>query len=104
MAIKYIKGDFVVIPNLNALSNCSSQAQSIFIWMCSYADEYGQCFPSRSTLASLSKFKKASSVDRYIKELCEYGIIEVIKRKGEDKRNLTNIYQILSIGIPSNSV
>jgi SOS-response transcriptional repressor LexA len=94
---KYEKGDFTMVPQMNRLDELSVTAQALFVWICKYADDKGQCFPSRKTLAKKLRFKNSRSIDKYIKELQSNIFIAIIKRKDYDGRNLTNIYQILSI-------
>lgn len=92
---RYEKGTFTVVPNVDRLSDLSPKAQALFVWLCFYADSDGICFPSRRILAEKIGINKVASVDKYIKELHDNVFVSILKRKDEDGRNLTNIYQIL---------
>ena len=91
--MKYEKGTFTIIPNKEVLRGKTPVLQTLFTWLCSYADEKGQCFPSRSTLAS-DIGVDIRTVDKYIEELISLGLIFKEKRKNRLK-NLTNVYQIM---------
>lgn len=94
--VRYIKGDFAVVPNVGALQILSPQAQALFVQICVYADNFGQCFPSRKTLALGIGLKKPCSIDKYIKELEDMDFIKIEKRKDDTGENLTNIYNIIT--------
>lgn len=97
--IRYKKGEFTVVPNLGLLSILPPQGQSIFMWICYFSDQDGVCFPSRKTLANAIGIKDARKADRYLSLLEKYGFIEVVKRKDDNGRNMTNVYRILTSGI-----
>ena len=92
---KYEKGTFVILPNIDVLVNLSPVAQALYIGICKYSDNNGQCFPSRKILAKNLGYKNASSIDRYVKELASFCLIAIIRRKNDEGENLTNIYQLL---------
>ncbi len=104
----YEKGSFVVIPNKQHLKGKPSEMQSVYFWLCEHADEKGQCYPSRKTLAKESG-TGMRSIDKYLLQLEKHGFVKKIKRKKEDNNaNLSNLYQILIIediankdGVPS---
>lgn len=99
-SMRYRTGDFTIVPNIGRLNVVSTQAQALFMWICSYSDDSGICFPSRSTLARLVNIKSPKNIDKYIKELKDNYFIEVIKRKDEETgENMTNVYQILISGV-----
>lgn len=95
MGTKYEKGTFVVVPNKNVLKGLSPNLQIIFFWVCSFADENGVCWPSRSTIAKNSGIGK-QTVDKHIKNLVELGFLTKEKRK-DGAKNMTNVYQIMVI-------
>lgn len=93
--MKYEKGTFVVIPNINALDGKPSEMQSIFTWLCVYANDDGKCFPARRTLANKAGCN-LKSVDKYLDQLIQDGFISKETRyKDNSKELLSNMYQIL---------
>lgn len=93
---KYQKGTFIVVPNKEALKGAPSFVQAVFFWICSYADEEGICFPSRTSIAENAGCS-VRSVDRAIELLCATGFLEKQTRKdpSNPNRNLTSLYQIM---------
>lgn len=91
--MRYDKGSFIVIPNKECLDGIFSHLQVVYMWICSYADEKGVCFPSRTTIARNSGCS-VKTVDRAIEGLVECGFLKKLKRV-ENGKNLTNIYQIM---------
>lgn len=94
--MRYEKGNFVVLPNLDALREVSVGARAVFIEICAFSDEYGCCFPSRKTIAENIQMH-SNSVDRYISELAQKKIIKKSGRTRKDGSKTTNEYQILVV-------
>ncbi len=93
--MKYKKGTFTIVPNLQHLEGKPPELQTVFLWICSYANDDGRCFPSRSALA-----KKAGmsirTVDKYIEQLVELGLLtKTIRLKKGTIENTSNLYQIM---------
>lgn len=98
--MKYKKGTFVVVPNMDIIQGKPPELQTLFLWICSYANEDGQCFPSRSALAKRCGIS-VRTVDKYILQLIEIGILEKTTRiKKGTTQNTSNLYQILSLDTP----
>ena len=100
--MKYEKGTFVTVPNREFLKGLTPLTQTLFFWICNYADENGQCFPSRTTLAK-NMGSSIKTVDRHLKKLEEVGLVVTTERfeKGE---KITNLYQIMILeGVASQS-
>ncbi|MEU8334773.1 helix-turn-helix domain-containing protein [Micromonospora tulbaghiae] len=57
-------------------------------------------WPSRSTLAARMGMQKAASVDRYLKELVDAGLVEKETRKSEKHGNESNRYTLLVVSWP----
>lgn len=91
--MRYAKGSFVIVPNKDYLPGLEPYIQAVYFWICSFADENGVCFPSRTTIA-IRAGCSVKSVDRAIERLCLDQILRKETRKNEDK-NLTNVYQIM---------
>lgn len=95
--MKYQKGTFNVVPNKKHLLGKPSEMQCVYFWIVDHADEYGKCFPNRSTLARESGCN-IKTVDKYIKKLIEDGFIIKTNRKNqESSANMSNLYQLLVI-------
>lgn len=93
--MKYKKGTFVITPNIDFLNGKPAVYQSIFMWLCKYADEEGICFPTRKKLATNIGCAK-ETIDKYILLMEEDGVIIKTKRKKENsKENTSNLYQIM---------
>jgi hypothetical protein len=93
--MKYDKGTFVVVPNLQWLENKPPELQVLFFWICSFANENGQCFPSRRSLAKKSGMS-IRTIDKYLLELVELGLIDkTVRNKKGTKENTSNLYQIM---------
>ena len=69
--------------------------QSVFMWLCSHADETGLCWPSISTLAKLCRVCPNTVKDR-IRKLEQIGLLQKTPRKKDNsKENDTNLYQVI---------
>lgn len=94
--MKYNKGSFVTVPNKNHLAGLEPYVQSVYFWICSYADEDGTCFPSRTTLAKNAGCS-VKSVDRALELLSDRGFLSK-KVRSSEKKKLTNLYQLMIMG------
>lgn len=92
---KYQRGTFIIVPNNHALKGLSPESQAVFMWICFHSDEYGRCFPSRTTLANESGCS-VRTVDNSIETLINKGIL-LKKTRKDGKKNLTSIYQIMIV-------
>jgi hypothetical protein len=90
--MKYRKGEFLVIPNKTAMKGLKPSTQTVYLWICSFADESGQCFPSINLIAEYAGVSRMTVITS-IKELEKLGILSHKKRKAGIE-NLTNLYQI----------
>jgi hypothetical protein len=96
--MKYKKGTFVTVPNRDILKGEKSSTQNVFFWICDYANEKGECFPSRETLARNAGLKSLRSVDKCLKRLEKIGLItKTIRFKKNSKEKRTNLYQVMII-------
>jgi hypothetical protein len=93
--MKYKKGTFVVVPNIDILSGRNTEVQTLFMWLCNFADENGQCFPSRKLLAEKCGLG-VRTIDKYIDMLIELRLIEKKKRFNKKKNEFSsNLYQVV---------
>jgi len=101
--MKYEKGTFIVLPNINILDTLDVTSQALFMWLCKYSDDDGICFPSRSKLAKHIS-RDAKTVDRHIAILEDAGfIIKTKRKKAGTKENMSNLYQIQLLSLPSDT-
>src|SRR4051812_28796547 len=90
--MKYEKGTFTTIPNKEALRGLDPQSQVLFMWLCSYADDGGVCFPSIARLAKDCGVERRT-IERRLKLLCDRGLLSLQQRYTE-KGQTSNFYQI----------
>lgn len=93
--MKYERGSFITVPSRNTLRGVHPTAQTLYMWLCSYANETGNCFPSRTTLAEDVGCSERT-VDAMLDILCEKGLLKKSGRKDGD-RQLSNLYTVLVI-------
>ena len=99
--MKYKKGTFVVIPNIERLDVLPGLAQAIFLWLCRYANEDGTCFPSRKKLAGHVGCDMRT-VDKHLTNMQLLGFIsKTTRQKKGTKENMSNLYQIHLFRDPS---
>lgn len=73
--------------------------QCLWMWLCSYADGYGQCWPSRTRLMKDMGVKSVRTVDTHMQTLENLGWIEKTKRWNKDKQT-SNLYQLNLVESP----
>ena len=98
-ATKYEAGTFILVPNKEVIRGMDPRTQALYIWVCSYANNRGECFPSIATLASDTGCC-VNTVKKSLGLLVKTGLLKKINRKGEDGLNLTNLYQLMTIPLP----
>jgi DNA-binding transcriptional MocR family regulator len=82
--MKYKKGTFAIIPNIQLLHELPCEAQVIFMHLCFFSDENGTCYPSRQTLADRSNLN-IKTIDKYLSLLIDKGIIKKKQRRLKSK-------------------
>jgi hypothetical protein len=92
---KFKKGTFAIVPNKEYLDELSTNAQCLWLWLCIYADENGECFPSRKLLARNTK-RSVRAIDYALDELEEKKWVKrVVRYQKKDKmEQTTNLYQL----------
>lgn len=102
---KYEKGSFIVVPNMSHLSGIAPIAQALYLWLCCHANQEGECYPSRTTLARECGIKKLHTLDRYMEFLISVGLV-VKEERFKDKEQLSNGYflPILDEGVAPKKV
>lgn len=96
--MKYERGSFITVPSRDKLRGMHPTAQALYMWLCSYANETGNCFPSRSTLAEDVGCSE-SMVDNMLLSLEKEGLLKRKARK-EGDRQLSNMYTVLVCTLP----
>lgn len=91
--MKYRKGNFVTVPNKALLKGQLPSTQVVFLWLCSYADEEGVCFPSRARLADDAGITMRT-VDSAIKQLEDLGLLFKTQRVVDNEKK-TSEYEIM---------
>tara|TARA_R110000868_G_scaffold363247_1_gene625512 strand:+ start:217 stop:897 length:681 start_codon:yes stop_codon:yes gene_type:complete len=94
--MKYERGSFIVVPSREKLRGMPVPAQALYMWLCAYANETGECFPARSTLARDCDCS-LNTVDRMTQLLVDRGLLEVSKRI-KNGENMTNLYTVVIWG------
>lgn len=84
---------FAIIPEWVLDSDISANSVRLYGVLRRYADQNGQCFPSRRTLAQRCKVSE-STLDRCIKELINIRAISVQHRESADGDFASNMYMI----------
>lgn len=95
--MRYEKGTFAVIPNLEQLKGLNPMAQAVYLWLCSHANQDGECFPSKALLAKEAGIG-IRSVPTAVAQLEKAGIVLKESRPG-DKGNSTNLYTVIIGGV-----
>jgi hypothetical protein len=91
--MKYEKGSFITVPNKSYLDELNGNELGIYLWLCAYANEEGECFPSRSVLSKNIKVSK-DTLDKVLKKLVDIGLISKESRYQENEQT-SNLYQII---------
>lgn len=78
-------------------STLKAADKSVYSILCMYADNNtADCWPSRETLLEKSGVSD-KTLRNSIRKLKERGYIDVIERRAEDGRRLSNIYVLLDV-------
>lgn len=94
--MKYERGSFITVASRDTLRGMHPTAQALYMWLSSYANETGDCFPSRKTLANDCGCSE-DSVDKMISVLLEAGLLEKRKRIANGEYQ-SNMYRVLIVG------
>lgn len=88
--MKYEKGSFITVPT-SSIVGIGVGPQALYMWLCSFANNSGECFPSRSTLAERLGCSERA-VDGYIDELIRLGLLIKEQRFSKNKQISNNYY------------
>lgn len=95
--MKYERGTFIVVPNREALAGLPPHVQAVFLWLCFFANQDGECFPSRATLSAKAGVS-LRTVDSSLKVLEQKAFIEKKNRKDGNEK-ISNLYTVLVGGV-----
>jgi len=90
--MRYEKGNFIPVPNKSELKKLDAQSQVLFMWLCSFSDEKGQCYPSVSRLAECCGLSRKTIIER-VKILIDKGFLTKSHRFSDNSQQ-SNLYQI----------
>ena len=90
--MRYEKGNFITVPNKSELKKLDAHSQVLFMWLCSFTDEKGQCYPSVNRLAECCGLSRKTIIDR-VRILIDRGFLTKTARYSE-KSQQSNLYQI----------
>jgi len=95
--MKYSQGSFIVVPSRSSLRGLDATAQCLYMWLCSYANETGECFPSRAKLAEDCGCS-IRTIDASLEILIKKGLVIKEHRFLENKKQ-TNLYTVVVEGV-----
>lgn len=90
--MKYKKGTFITVPNRDVLYGMKGDTQSVYMWICRFTNDDGNCFPSIKKISECSGVS-ARRVNNCIKELVSAGLMTKKNRKDGDTY-ISNYYQL----------
>lgn len=90
--MRYEKGNFITVPNKSELKKLDAQSQVLFMWLCSFTDDKGQCYPSVSRLAECCGLSRKTIIER-VKVLIDKGFLTKSHRFSDNSQQ-SNLYQI----------
>ncbi len=90
--MRYEKGNFITVPNKSELKKLDAHSQVLFMWLCSFTDDKGQCYPSVNRLAECCGLSRKTIIDR-VKVLIEKGFLTKTYRYSDNTQK-SNLYQI----------
>lgn len=91
--MKYAQGSFITVPSRESLRGLPPTAQTLYMWLCSYANETGTCFPSRKRLAEDCGCSE-DTIDKMLIVLMNQTLVEK-KNRVENREKLSNLYTVL---------
>lgn len=93
--MKYARGSFIVVPSREVLRGMPVAAQALYMWLCAYANDTGECFPSRARLAKDCNCS-LNTIDRFTKLLEDRGLLKIEKRF-KNNEQITNLYTLMIV-------
>lgn len=103
--MKYEKRTFTITPNKEHLRGKPPEMLAVYFWICDRADEQGLCFPSRAKIADDCGIKSVRTIDKYIKELVDMGIlVKTVRKTPGEMENTSNLYQIMLLDAPPRAI
>lgn len=91
--MKYERGSFITVPSRATLRGLHPTAQCLYMWLCSYANETGNCYPSRAALAADCGCSPRT-IDAMLDLLIEKGLLKK-KEQFLNNEQTTNLYTVV---------
>ena len=96
--MNFQKWTFITVPNKHKLKELSVYSKAIYLSLCAYADDKGQCYPAINTIAKECNCSDRSVI-RYMQELIEKWLLsKEIRKKEWSCENISNLYQLKICG------
>ena len=96
------RGDFFSMPKLAYESDLSPLAITVYGYLMYCRDERNQCWPSRKNIAKRCNIKSVSTVDKYMKELEDNGLVcKTNQTSSTTKQKTSNLYDMPYIERPN---
>jgi DNA-binding Lrp family transcriptional regulator len=90
--MRYRKGTFITVPNKDFLIGLDPQSQVLYMWLQSFANDNGECYPAIDTLADCCGMSR-DTVIRRLEKLTEMGLITK-QNQYIDNKQTTNLYTL----------
>lgn len=97
---KFVKGEFLIVPNRAQALALRGVILNVYLAICSYADKDGGCFPSYGTMSGDTQYTTRACKEA-VEVLEELGLITKENRQRPNGSNTSNYYQIViqSVGL-----
>ena len=90
-------GHFFLVPDDILDYDLSPTAFMVFFYLCHCSDGYGTSFPSRETIGKKCGDVSVVTVDKAIKELVEWGLLEKHHRFNDEHMQTSNTYIVADL-------
>lgn len=90
-------GHFFLVPEDVFDYDLSPTAFMVFFYLCKCSDCFGASYPSRETIGKNCGDISVVTVDKAVKELLEWGLIEKSHRFDDDHMQTSNLYIVADL-------
>lgn len=94
--IKFKKGEFLTVPNRQEVLKLRGAQLNVYLAICGYADNNGQCFPSYKSISEATGYSKRAAMDA-VEQLKEAGFFAVRTQRRPNESFTSNLYQLILI-------
>lgn len=95
---KFIKGEFVLVPNREQALKLRGASLNVYLAICAHADKDGQCFPSKTTIENVTGYSR-DVVRTATNNLVALGLLTITSRQRPNGSDASNLYQIMIISV-----